>query len=305
MAARPGRRDCPLPARGRRAHARGAAARGRAAAATPTTRRIRCRRSAATTAGRRDAGRGRRRWRRLASFLRPVLRLRNIVTPGPADQQETPEFFAARRPICGFGAADVLVFQTEPLERARRGDGPDRVTLRVSSSARDTDFTAKLVDVYPPNADYPDGYDMLINDSLIRCRYREGFEREVFMEPGEVVRGHDRVAADEQSVRRGHRIRLDVSSLELPAARPEPEHRRADRPAHAPGRRRAGRSRRHGDAPRHSVIDWVPIPAGPYPMGIDPAARLSAGRGRDTAASRPGRELPDRPHAGTATTVCR
>ena len=47
----------------------------------------------------------------------------------------------------------------------------------IASSAVDTDFTAKLVDVYPPNEDYPDGYDMLINDSIIRCRYREGFEQ--------------------------------------------------------------------------------------------------------------------------------
>ena len=121
-------------------------------------------------------------------FLSPVLRLRNILTPGPADQQETPEFFAAREPYPRLSErADVLVYETEPLEEPVEVTGRARVTLRVSSSAVDTDFTAKLVDVHPANEDYPDGYDMLINDSIIRCRYREGFEQEVFMEPGEVV----------------------------------------------------------------------------------------------------------------------
>ena len=55
-----------------------------------------------------------------------------------------------------------------------------RATVEAAGSRRarvDTDFTAKLIDVYPPNEDYPDGYDMLINDSIIRCRYREGFEQ--------------------------------------------------------------------------------------------------------------------------------
>ena len=62
--------------------------------------------------------------------------------------------------------------------------GRVEVELWIASSAVDTDFTAKLVDVYPPNEDYPEGYDMLINDSIIRTRYREGFEREVMMDPG-------------------------------------------------------------------------------------------------------------------------
>ena len=48
------------------------------------------------------------------------------------------------------------------------------VELWIASSAVDTDFTAKLIDVYPPSEDYPEGYDMLLNDSLIRTRFREG-----------------------------------------------------------------------------------------------------------------------------------
>ena len=55
--------------------------------------------------------------------------------------------------------------------------GAIAVHLWVSSSAVDTDFTAKLVDMHPGNADYPEGFDMLLTDSIIRCRYREGFDR--------------------------------------------------------------------------------------------------------------------------------
>ena len=77
-----------------------------------------------------------------------------------------------------------------------------KVHLWISSSALDTDFTAKLVDVHPANEDYPEGFDMLLNDSVIRCRYREGFDREVLLEPGVPVPGDDHAAADEQPVRR-------------------------------------------------------------------------------------------------------
>ena len=69
--------------------------------------------------------------------------------------------------------------------RARRGDRRGRGQAAGSPRAQpDTDFTAKLVDVHPANEDYPEGYDMLLSDSIIRCRYREGFDHEVLMEPG-------------------------------------------------------------------------------------------------------------------------
>ena len=72
-------------------------------------------------------------------FLSPVLRLRNILTPGPADQQETPEFFAAREPYPRLSErADVLVYETEPLERAGRGDGPRARDACGSRRARST-----------------------------------------------------------------------------------------------------------------------------------------------------------------------
>jgi uncharacterized protein len=150
-------------------------------------------------------------------FLSPVLRLRNVLTPGPMDQRERPEVFAARAPYPRLSERDdVLVFQTAPLTEPVDLVGRVRVNLWISSSAPDTDFTAKLVDVYPPNEDYPEGYDLLINDSIIRARYREGFDREVMLEPGEVVSVTILLPPTANRFAVGHRIRLDISSSNFP-----------------------------------------------------------------------------------------
>jgi len=152
-----------------------------------------------------------------ARLLNPTLRLRNVLTPGPADQKESPEFFASREPFPRLAErADVLVYQTEPLAEPVEVTGRATVRLRISSSAPDTDFTAKLVDVYPPNEDYPDGYDMLLCDSIIRCRYRNGFEREEPMEPGEQYDVSILLPPTSNLFAAGHRIRIDVSSSNFP-----------------------------------------------------------------------------------------
>jgi hypothetical protein len=152
-----------------------------------------------------------------ARLLNPTLRLRNVLTPGPADQKEAPEFFAAREPYPRLSArADVLVYASEPLAEPVEVTGRAVVHLRVSSSAVDTDFTAKLVDVYPPNEDYPEGYDFLVCDSLIRCRYRNGFEREELMEPGQEYDVTIPLPPTSNLFAAGHRIRIDVSSSNFP-----------------------------------------------------------------------------------------
>jgi uncharacterized protein len=153
-------------------------------------------------------------WMRL---LNPALLLRNIMTPGPADQKESAAFFTAREPYLRLSERpDVLVYQTEPLAEPLEVTGRAVVHLRVSSSAIDTDFTAKLIDVYPPNEDYPEGYDMLINDSIIRCRYRNGFEQEELMEPGTEYDVRILLPPTSNLFAAGHRIRIDVSSSNFP-----------------------------------------------------------------------------------------
>ena len=152
-----------------------------------------------------------------ARLLNPALRLRNIMTPGPADQKEAAEYFTAREPYQRLSErADVLVYQTEPLERSVEVTGPLEVELWIASSAVDTDFTAKLIDVYPPNEDYPEGYDMLLNDSIIRTRYREGWDREVMMEPGTPYKVRIELPPTSNLFAAGHRIRIDVSSSNFP-----------------------------------------------------------------------------------------
>jgi len=153
-------------------------------------------------------------WMRL---LNPALLLRNIMTPGPADQKESADFFTAREPYQRLSErADVLVYQTEPLAEPVEVTGRAVVELRISSSAVDTDFTAKLIDVYPPNEDYPEGYDMLINDSIIRCRYRIGFEQEELMEPGTEYDVRILLPPTSNLFAAGHRIRVDISSSNFP-----------------------------------------------------------------------------------------
>ncbi|HET7514371.1 MAG TPA: CocE/NonD family hydrolase [Gaiella sp.] len=153
-------------------------------------------------------------WMRL---LNPALLMRNIMTPGPADQVESEEYFTSRVPGRKLADRDdVLVYETEPLAEAVEVTGPSTVRLRIASSAVDTDFTAKLVDVYPPNEEYPDGYAMLVNDSIIRCRYRNGFEREELMEPGREYEVTILLPPTSNVFAAGHRIRVDVSSSNFP-----------------------------------------------------------------------------------------
>ncbi len=153
-------------------------------------------------------------WMRL---LNPALLLRNIMTPGPADQKESSEFFTAREPYQRLSErSDVLVYRSEPLAEPVEVTGRAVVHLRISSSAVDTDFTAKLIDVYPPSEDYPEGYDMLINDSIIRCRYRAGFEQEVLIEPGKQYDVSIPLPPTSNLFAAGHRIRVDVSSSNFP-----------------------------------------------------------------------------------------
>jgi len=140
-----------------------------------------------------------------------------IMEGGAYDQREGPEFFGSRPPFRPLAErSDVLVFQTAPLQTAVEIAGPLEVTLWIASDAPDTDFTAKLVDVYPPNEDYPDGYAMNITDGILRCRYRDSWESPELMEPGRVYRITIAAFPSSNLFAAGHRIRIDVSSSNFP-----------------------------------------------------------------------------------------
>ena len=151
------------------------------------------------------------------SYVRPRARMRNIVQIGAVHQKEEPGIVGARPPYPLLSERpDVLVFQTPPLERAVEVTGPVSVRLWVSSTAVDTDFTAKLLDVHPPSEEYPVGYHMNLTDSIIRARYRESREREVLMEPGRVYEVRIDLFPTSNLFEAGHRIRVDVSSSNFP-----------------------------------------------------------------------------------------
>lgn len=105
---------------------------------------------------------------------------------------------------------DMLVYTTEILARGVEVTGPIELTLYVGSSAKDTDFTAKLVDVYP------DGTAYNVQEGIIRARYREGFEKKVWLKAGEVYPIRVNLHATSNYFGPGHRIRLEVSSSNFP-----------------------------------------------------------------------------------------
>ena len=105
---------------------------------------------------------------------------------------------------------DVLVYTSGVLEEGIEVTGPLEVVLQVSSSAIDTDFTAKLVDVYP------DGRAFNVQEGAIRMRHREGLAKKVLMTPGEIYEVHLDLHASSNFYGKGHRIRLEVSSSNFP-----------------------------------------------------------------------------------------
>jgi putative CocE/NonD family hydrolase len=122
----------------------------------------------------------------------------NAVRGGALDQQEME-----KRP-------DILVYSTEPLAEGVEVSGPVEVTLYVSSDVKDTDFTAKLIDVYP------DGTAYNLDETIQRVRYREGYDKQVFMEPGKVYKVALSPLTTSNYFEKGHRIRIEVTSSNFP-----------------------------------------------------------------------------------------
>ena len=105
---------------------------------------------------------------------------------------------------------DVLVYSTPPLENDLEITGPIKVHLFAASSAVDTDFTAKLVDVRP------DGYSQNLQDGIIRARYRTSAAQPSLITPGQVYEYTIDLWATSHLFKAGHRLRLDISSSNFP-----------------------------------------------------------------------------------------
>jgi uncharacterized protein len=140
-----------------------------------------------------------------------------VMVGGAFDQREGPRFFGSAEPYRPLAERpDVLVFQTPPLARAVEVTGPIEARLWIASDCPDTDFTIKLVDVYPPNADYADGFAMNVADGILRVRYRDSWEHPTLMTPGTVYAIRVTAFPTSNLFAQGHRIRLDISSSNFP-----------------------------------------------------------------------------------------
>jgi putative CocE/NonD family hydrolase len=169
-----------------------------------------------------------------------------IMQQGAWDQKCGPQVWNCTNALPLSTRRDVLVFQTPPLAQDVEVTGPIDVKLWASSSVVDTDFTAKLIDVHPPTADSPAGIDMNLEDGIIRARFRDEVAAEFcktagqpcaasansssgarqgaegaaappeLMHPGEIYQFIIQLYPTSNLFKKGHRIRLDVSSSNFP-----------------------------------------------------------------------------------------
>jgi putative CocE/NonD family hydrolase len=140
-----------------------------------------------------------------------------LASAGATDQRCRADLWTCEDGAPLSARKDVLVFSTAPLTQDLEVTGPLVVKLWASSDSPDTDFTAKLIDVYPPSADFPAGIDLNIGDGIVRARFRKGPTAEAEMlEHGKPYEFTIEMYPTSILFRRGHRIRLDISSSNFP-----------------------------------------------------------------------------------------
>jgi predicted acyl esterase len=193
---------------------------------------------------------------------------RNFLLPsGPRDQNPVEQ-----------GRSDLLVYRTDPLPIPLEIAGPVRLRLMASSDRPDTDWTAKLVDVYP------DGRALLVMDTLLRARFREGLDKVAPpLEPGrfydyDIDVGNTAIAFD-----RGHRVQLTIASAAYPRFAANPN-------TGAPMSVENGEKLIATNAIRHGSPDGsvLILPAAPGSVARHGGrATLGGGIHRDKSASRP------------------
>jgi putative CocE/NonD family hydrolase len=153
-----------------------------------------------------------------------------LNTEPPAMEQPDIYLYDPRNPVPSIGAmdsisarefgaqdqreveerTDVLVYTSEPLETDLEVTGPIEIGLWAASSAVDTDFTAKLVDVWPNGKAYN------LVQGIVRARYRESVSKPTLLEPGKIYEYSIDLNATSNVFKAGHRIRVQVSSSNFP-----------------------------------------------------------------------------------------
>ncbi|BDC48645.1 antibiotic hydrolase [Bryobacterales bacterium F-183] len=182
----------------------------------------------------------------------------DLMFQGAADQKCRADFWLCKgdtRPLSA--RSDVLVFQTPPLASDVEVTGRLIVKLWASSKAVDTDFTAKLIDVYPPSKDFPAGVDLNIGDSIVRARHRNGGPKEELLVPGKPYEFTIEMYPTSVVFQKGHRIRLDVSSSNFPRFDVNPN---TGEPLNGNRRKQVAENTVYMDAahPSHIVLPVIP-----------------------------------------------
>jgi len=181
-----------------------------------------------------------------------------VMRAGAYHQRTAPNVFGASEPYRPLAERpDVLVFATQPLDRDLEVTGPVTVRLWIASDCPDTDFTAKLIDVYPPNEDYPEGFAMNLTEGILRARYRDSWERPTPMVPGETYAITIELFPTSNLFTSGHRLRLDISSSNFPHLDVNPN---AGEPEGEMERPRIARNRLFAEAahPSHMILPVIP-----------------------------------------------
>lgn len=190
-------------------------------------------------------------------------RMRSLIPDGPLHQIETDLTVVAKNrpadtPPLLADRKDVNVFQTEPLMEDLEITGSVIANLWISSDKVDTDFTAKLIDVYPPSEGFPAGFHLPLQDSIQRVRFRQGYEFEDFMKPGQIYQVNIELPPVSNLFVKGHRIRIDIASSNFPRFDVNPN---TGEPIgqHTGSEVATNTVYTNKDAPSHIVLPVVPI----------------------------------------------
>jgi len=140
-----------------------------------------------------------------------------LITNGGYDQRPRNDTHAGLNHLPLSQRRDVLVFRTPVLQQDLEVTGEVKAHLFVSSTAPDTDFTVKLIEEIPPNADYPLGFDLNLGDSILRIRYRDGLDHPAPpLQPGQIVEAVITLYPTSNVFKKGSRLRIDLSSSNYP-----------------------------------------------------------------------------------------
>jgi putative CocE/NonD family hydrolase len=172
---------------------------------------------------------------------------------------------------------DVLVYSTPPLSEDVEVTGPIQVLLYAASSALDTDFAAKLVDVFP------DGMARNLTDGMLRARYRNSMSKQELLTPGEIYKLKIDAGVTSNVFRKGHRIRVEIASSNFPRFDRNPN---TGRPIADETELKTASQTVHHDHKHASYVLLPVIPAGSH--GVETITR-TATRAPQKQALKPGR----------------